>query len=118
MVLCKGTQAITSRNCSVLPQPIRYNGALIEWAKDGLIRVSMKEYADKIKRIDIDSAQRKQMEVPVTSIDLREHQSLAGKLNWVGHTALPHCAYAASHMQQDVGNPFVKRLMQTIGILT
>lgn len=100
------------------PDQIRLNGACIDQAKDYSIRVSMEEFAKQIKRLDIDRPRRKQAEASATPGEIKQHQSLAGKMSWLGHAAAPACAFAASCMQQCLGDLRVKHLSQANGLLT
>ena len=100
------------------PEPLRFNGSIIQQAKDFSVRVSMEEFASSITRLDLDRSRRKQGDEEATANETRECQSLAGKMNWLGHTAVPYYSFAASYVQQNMGNLRVRHLMQANGVVT
>lgn len=100
------------------PKQARFNGAHIDQAKDHSMRVHMEGFVKGIKRLDINRARREQAEAPPTPAEIKDYQSLAGKMNWLGNAAAPACAFAASYMQQCLGGLRVKRLSQANGLLT
>ena len=99
------------------PQPLRFNGAVIEQARDYTICVSMQEYARSISRLDIDRPRRKQPDAQATPLEIRAYQALAGKMNWLGHTLVPHYSFAASYLQQNLRDLRVKHISQANGAL-
>ena len=99
------------------PEPVRFNGAIIKQSKTGAIKLSMKEFADSIASLELSKMRRKQLEAPATEHELRSYQSLAGKMNWLGHSTVPQYAFAASYLQQCVGDLRVKHLVQANGVL-
>ena len=99
------------------PDPIRFNGALIEQANDYSIRVTMEDFAKSIKPLQVERNRRKQPEALPTPTEVRDFQSLAGKMNWLGHAAVPQYAFAASYLQQNLGQLKVKHLTQANGVL-
>ena len=99
------------------PEQLRFNGGIIEQAVDSSIKLSMEEFANSLERLDLDRPRRKQTEAQATANELRAYQSLAGKMNWLGHTAVPQYAFAASYLQQNIGDLKVKHLLQANGVL-
>ena len=99
------------------PEQLRFNGGIIEQAVDFSIKLSMEEFAKSIERFDIARARRKQGDAQATANELRTYQSLAGKMNWLGQTATPQYAFAASYLQQNIGGLKVKHLLQANGVL-
>ena len=99
------------------PEPIRFNGALLRQDRKGSIKVSMEEFANSISALSMTRERRKQQDDPVTADELQTYQSLAGKLNWLGHSVTPHYAFAASYLQQSIGDLRVKHLVQANAIL-
>lgn len=99
------------------PQPLRFNGAIIQRDSRGSIRVCMHEFAAQIQKMKLDPTRRKQTESPVTGVELQAYQSLAGKMNWLGHSVVPHYAFAASYLQQQLGDLRVKHLATANGVL-
>ena len=87
-------------------------------AVDFSIQFSMAEFADSIHHLEIPRQRRKQADAVATPAERKAIQSLAGKMNWLGHTAAPHYAFAASYLQQTLGDLRVKHLTQANGVLT
>ena len=99
------------------PHALKFNGAIIEKDSEGSIRVNMNEFANKLAPFSFERSRRKQTEASVNAEELHDYQSLAGKLNWLGHSVLPHATFAASYLQQQVGDLKVKHLMNANGAL-
>ena len=99
------------------PEPIRFNGALIEQDILGSIKVKMSECANSITPLALSVQRRKQYEALATLEEVRSYQSLAGKMNWLGHSVVPHYAFAASYLQQSIGDLRVKHLAYADGVL-
>jgi len=89
-----------------------FNRLSIHQSPNFSISISMKEFADKIEPIDLSRARRKQPDERCTASELTALQSLAGKLNYLGHGVLPPASLAASKMQQNVGDLRVHHLQQ------
>ena len=97
--------------------PLRFNGSIIEQDVHGSIKLSMLEFANSIAKLELPRERRKAPEAQTTPQELREYQSLAGKLNWLGHAAVPQYTFAASYLQQQLGDLRVKHLAQANGIM-
>ena len=78
----------------------------------GDTHISMRQFMDKIDKLEISRSRRKQQESPATLEELRSLQALAGKLNYLGHGVLPQASLVASKLQKFVGNLRVKHLWQ------
>ena len=99
------------------PHALKFNGAIIEKDSKGSIRVNMNEFANKLAPFSLERSRRKQIEASANAEELHDYQSLAGKLNWLGHSVLPHATFAASYLQQQVGDLKVKHLLNANGVL-
>ena len=100
------------------PHPLRFNGAIIQQAEDFYVQVSMEEFASNIHHLQVPREHRRQANAPATPAEFKSIQTLAGQMNWLGHTAAPHYSFAASYLQQTVGDLRVKHLTQANGVLT
>ena len=78
----------------------------------------MTDFAAEIQHLHISRERRKQADAPASPAEIKAIQSLAGKMNWLGHTAAPHYAFAASYLQQTLGDLRVRHLTQANGVLT
>ena len=107
---CVGSETYT-------PRPLKFNGAIIERDARGSVRVSMHEFAGKICNLTLDRNRRKEADMPVTAEELHSYQSLAGKMNWLGHAAVPHYTFAASYLQQQLSEIKVRHLTHANGVL-
>ena len=99
------------------PKRIRFNGFSIMQDAKGNVEVCMKEFADSIEPLELPLQRRKQQEDLVTEKELKAYQSLAGKMNWLGHCVVPHYSFAASYLQQQLSELRVKHLVQANGVL-
>lgn len=79
---------------------------------DKSVTVSMEEFFRTVQPIQLSKARCKQHDDVCTAQELKELQSLAGKLNFLGHGVLPPAALVASLMQQNVGNLRVHHLKE------
>ena len=71
----------------------------------------MDEFARFIGKLEVSRQRGKQSDLPVTPNELNTYQSLAGKMNWLGHAMAPHYAFAAGYMQQELEDLRVKHLV-------
>jgi len=97
--------------------PFEFNALHIEQDNSMGITISMQEYVDSIDPIDIPRARKKEHTASATAQELTNYLSLAGTLNFLGHGVLPAAAFAASHIQQRVGNLTVADLKDANSIL-
>ena len=116
-ILCKIRARSTVGSEASAPQLIRFNGATIEQARDFSIRLSMEEFKRSINPLNITRERRKQAEQHTTAAEKTDFLSLAGKMNWLGHTAAPQYAFAASYLQQHTDDLRVRHLAMANGLL-
>lgn len=93
-------------------EDIVFNRFFISRLSDGSIKVSMKEFMDTILPICVPYHRKKQNESFCSKEELREFQSLTGKLNFLGHGALPLASLVASKLQQCVSQLRIKHIRQ------
>ena len=102
---------------SILDGKMNFNGAVITQSKDGSITLSMEEYMERVKPIDISRERRKQQESPMTEQELEQYRGMSGMLNWAGRAAVPAACFIASDMQQKLASPRVRHLCSANGML-
>jgi Reverse transcriptase (RNA-dependent DNA polymerase) len=76
------------------------------------VTLDMHAFVPKIFLLDISSNRRKDPSLSATADERYQYQSLAGTLNFYGHGVLPPACFAASHLQQQLGNLQVQHLVQ------
>ena len=84
------------------PNVLKFNGAIIEKDSKGSIRVNMNGFANKLAPFVIKCALRKQMDASVNAEEMHDYGSLAGKLNCLGDSVLPHATFAASYLHSKL----------------
>lgn len=82
------------------PASFLFNGLQISQDEDGKISVDADEKLNSLRATTIDRCRRKQYEETANDVELYGFRSIAGSLGWIGVTASPFCALAASTMQQ------------------
>lgn len=87
-----------------MDQTVIFNGLRIARESNVDVVYDMEEYFNSITTIDITRDRRKQSNSPCTDQENRRFFSLTGSLNWLGHGVLPQASFAASHLQQMMGN--------------
>ena len=91
-------------------RPFVFNGVLISPTSDLSASLSMSEFMETIEFLALTRRRRKQHEEKCMQKELTALQSLAGKLNFLGHGVQPQACLVTSKMQQNVGNVRVKHL--------
>jgi len=94
----------------VLGKDLIFNRLHISQDEDSTVHVNMQEYLDQIAPLETPRQRRKEAKSKCTDAELTAFLGLTGSLNFLGHGTLPQAAFAASHLQQKVGNLLVQDL--------
>ena len=87
-----------------------FHGMLIEQDQSFSVKVSMKEYLDRVKPLQLSTARLANKDATADDRELSEYRSLAGSLLYLGQAVLPHACYVASKMQQRINRLKVHHL--------
>lgn len=85
-------------------ETVVFNEIRIFRQSDGVVAYDMKDYLDGIQYLDISRTRRKEQSFKRSEAERKQYLQLAGSLNWIGHGVLPQEAFAASRLQQLIGN--------------
>lgn len=94
-----------------------FNRHTIHQAADFSVAVNMDEFLDKIMPLPIPCNCRKSPGTPATPAELSSFLGLTSPLNFLGHGVLPHASFAASRLQQLVGDLRVSHLLTANKVL-
>ena len=93
-------------------KPFVFNRVLKSPSSDHSVILSIYEFMETIQYLPLTWTRRKQHEEKCTKVKLTALQSLARKLNFLGHGVLPQACLVASKMHQNVGSLRVKHFQQ------
>ena len=101
----------------VVDRPLIFNSLHISQGNDGTVHIDMKEYMEKIEFPALSRERKKQFHERATPEELTAYLDLARSLNFLGHDVLPQACFAASYLQQAVGNLRVSDLINSSKVL-
>jgi len=101
----------------VVGRDLIFNRLHIHQEDDHSVKITMSEYLESIKPLEISKGRRKEQDSICTPGELTSYLGLAGSLNFLGHGTLPQAAFAASHLQQQVGRLCVSNLVTANKVL-
>lgn len=95
----------------------KFGGCEIEINKNGDIKISMKEYWNRIQAIQMTRLRRKAKDCLANAREIQQYRALAGTLLYLGNGTLPQASYVVSLMQQRVSRLKVKHLIDANNML-
>ena len=101
----------------VVDRPLIFNRLHISQGNDGTVHIDMKEYMEKIEFPALSRERKKQFHERASPEELTAYLGLAESLNFLGHGVLPQASFAASYLQQAVGNLRVSDLISGSKVL-
>lgn len=96
----------------VINSEIKFNGCKISQSMNNDIILSMSDYLEYIKPLNIARARRTTPMTQATNHELTGYRRLAGELTWIGCAVLPQASLIGSIMQQKIPNLSVQDLIE------
>lgn len=92
-------EAFTLRKVERGHEP-KFLGCTIKRQNNDAITLTIPEYMERIKELDIGKGRRQELLAPANSADTHEYRSFAGTLLYFGQAVLPQASFIASKLQQ------------------
>ena len=98
-------------------QKFKYVGYELEQISDG-VKVSQKEYADKVKLLEVNPARLKAHDEDLTAEENSLIRQCAGQVGWLARETRPDLAFAQVEMSTKFGKGKVRDLVQVVKTMT
>lgn len=96
---------------------LQFNGCQIDIRPEQDTVISMTDYIDRLKPVDISRTRRRERDSLATDREIAEYRSLAGTLVYLGASVLPPASYVVSAMQQRIGRLTVLHFIEANDML-
>jgi Reverse transcriptase (RNA-dependent DNA polymerase) len=97
-------------NPLTVDEPTRFAGMQLSQDEDGSVHIDVAQYLNMCDNWDVSAARRKQEDSGCSPDERAAFRTLCGRMSYLGATGMPLAAFAASHLQQQLGDLRVRHL--------